>query len=132
MGFTTDGDVIEFLTDYITDLGLSDRDPGEILDRYFVPEFEYVAEDSVLDRQRMIDHARPARRNVGGAETPSLEVDVHDALVSGDRIAARYTLRTTLRRGKTFEAEIFMFGRLAPDGRIRRIEQTTRPRAAES
>ncbi|MCO5993876.1 nuclear transport factor 2 family protein [Actinoallomurus rhizosphaericola] len=132
MGFTTDSDVTDFLTDYITAMGLSDQDPGEILDRYFVPDFEYVTEEAVLDRQRMIDHVRPARRNVGGAETPSLEVDVHDALVSGDRIAARYTLRTTLRRGKTFEAEIFMFGRLAHDGRIHRIEQTSRPPAARS
>lgn len=47
-------------------------------------------------------------------------------LVSGDRIAARWILRTRLRKGRTFAAEVYMFGHLAEDGRIRRIDQITK------
>jgi hypothetical protein len=53
-------------------------------------------------------------------------LEIHEALVSGDRFAARYTLHTRMRKGATFAAEIYMFGRLAPDARIARVDQVTR------
>jgi hypothetical protein len=45
-----------------------------------------------------------------------VRVDVHDALVAGDRVAARYTLRATMRKGREVEVEICMIGRVAPTG----------------
>lgn len=122
-------DLTDFLIGYTRDMAVSDEDPGAILDRYFVPEFEYCNEGLVIDRQRMIDHVRPVRRNVDGEALAAADhagVEVHEALVSGDRFAARYTLRTRMRKGKTFAAEIYMFGRLAADGRIERVDQVTR------
>ncbi|GAA3163429.1 hypothetical protein GCM10010466_63050 [Planomonospora alba] len=129
MGIESERDLADFLIAYTRDMAVSDEEPGAILDRYFVPDFEYCNDGLVIDRQRMIDHVRPVRRNVDREATTADDrsgVEIHEVLVSGDRIAARWTLRTRLRRGKTFAAEIYMFGRLAPDGRIRRIDQISR------
>ncbi|MEU1725199.1 nuclear transport factor 2 family protein [Actinomadura sp. ATCC 39365] len=129
MGITCERDLADFLTTYTRDMAVSAEEPATIIDRYFVPDFEYCNDGLVIDRQRMIDHVRPVRRNVDTeamAAGDRAGVEIHETLVSGDRIAARWTLRTKLRKGRTFAAEIFMFGRLAPDGRIRRIDQTTR------
>ncbi|GAA4073474.1 nuclear transport factor 2 family protein [Actinomadura miaoliensis] len=129
MGISSEHDLADFLITYTREMAVSDEDPGTILDRYFVPDFEYRNDGLVIDRQRMIDHVRPVRRNVDAAHMASGDrpaVEIHEALLSGDRIAARWTLRTRLRKGKTFAAEIYMFGHLAPDGRIRRIDQITR------
>ncbi|GGP88950.1 nuclear transport factor 2 family protein [Streptosporangium pseudovulgare] len=129
MGISSEHDLADFLITYTRDMAVSDEEPGTILDRYFVPDFEYRNDGLVIDRQRMIDHVRPVRRNIDKEATTAddrLGVEIHETLVSGDRIAARWTLRTRLRKGKTFAAEIYMFGRLAPDGRIRRIDQVGR------
>ncbi|GAA0282635.1 hypothetical protein GCM10009527_093520 [Actinomadura nitritigenes] len=122
-------DLTDFLIGYTRDMAVSDEEPGAILDRYFVFEFEYCNDGLVIDRRRMVDHAGPIRKNVdreamAAADRAGLEV--HEAMVSGDRFAARYTLRTRMRKGVTFAAEIYMFGRLAADGRIERIDQVTR------
>ncbi|KAB8189009.1 nuclear transport factor 2 family protein [Nonomuraea phyllanthi] len=129
MGIHSERDLADFLIIYTRDMAVSDEEPGAILDRYFVPDFEYCNDGLVIDRQRMIDHVRPVRRNVDKEAMAADDwsgVEIHEALVSGDRIAARWTLRTTLRKGKTFAAEIYMFGRLALDGRILRIDQVSR------
>ena len=55
---------------------------------------------------------------------------MHDALVSADRVAARYTLTAVMRQGPTVANDIHMFGVLAPDGRLHRVEQLTRAVAA--
>ncbi|MEU9020999.1 nuclear transport factor 2 family protein [Actinomadura sp. NPDC048394] len=122
-------DLADFLVGYTRDMAVSDEEPGAILDRYFVPEFAYCNDGLVIDRRRMIDHVGPVRKNVdrdGMAAADLAGLEIHEALVSGDRFAARYTLRTRMRKGRTFAAEIYMFGRLAPDGRIERVDQVTR------
>jgi hypothetical protein len=55
----------------------------------------------------------------------SVRTDVDEALVSGARVAARYTLEATMRKGRVVTTEIYMFGSLAPAGRLRRIDQIT-------
>ncbi|MEV0201905.1 nuclear transport factor 2 family protein [Nonomuraea sp. NPDC050691] len=129
MGIGSERDLADFLTTYTRDMAVSDEEPYAILDRYFVPDFEYCNDGLVIDRQRMIDHVRPVRKNVDKEAMTADNwsgVEIHEALVSGDRIAARWTLRTRLRKGRTFAAEIYMFGHLAADGRIRRIDQISK------
>lgn len=129
MGISSEHDLAEFLITYTRDMAVSDEEPEAILDRYFVPDFEYCNDGLVIDRQRMIDHVRPVRKNVDSEAMTADDrpgAEIHEALVSGDRIAARWTLRTRLRKGRTFAAEIYMFGHLASDGRIRRIDQISR------
>ncbi|MEV5741957.1 nuclear transport factor 2 family protein [Microbispora rosea] len=129
MGISSERDLADFLITYTRDMAVSDEEPDVILDRYFVPDFEYCNDGLVIDRQRMIDHVRPVRKNVDREAMTADDwsgVEIHQALVSGDQIAARWTLRTKLRKGKTFAAEIYMFGHLASDGRIRRIDQISK------
>jgi hypothetical protein len=75
----------------------------------------------VLDRDRLLAHVRTGRRNA-----TSVRVAVHDAVTEGERVAARYTLTAVMRKGAVVATEIYMFGRLAPDGRLRHVEQLTR------
>ena len=129
MAISTERDLTDFLLTYTRDMSLSDEEPGAILDRYFVPDFVFRNDGLDIDRQRMIEHVRPVRRQVDAETMAAHEttgLDIHDTLVRDDRFAARYTMRTTMRKGKIFAAEIHMFGRLAADGRILRIDQITR------
>jgi hypothetical protein len=96
-------------------------DAGEIVDRYYTSDIEQIADGVTMDRQRLIDHLRPVRKNL-----MSCEYDVHEAMRSGDRLAARFTIHAELRQGRTISTEVYLFGEVAPDGRIRRTTQATR------
>jgi hypothetical protein len=54
-----------------------------------------------------------------------VSVTVDEVLAIGVRVAARYVLTARMRRGPTIVTEITMFGELAPDGRLSRVEQVT-------
>ncbi|MEV4251624.1 nuclear transport factor 2 family protein [Spirillospora sp. NPDC049652] len=123
-GIHTEQDLSEFLVAYTRDMVEPDQDPAEILARYFVPDFEYCNDGLVIERERMLAHVRGLRKRLKPSDIGS--VDVHDAVLSGDRFAARYTLDVAMAKGGDFRAEVYMFGRLAADGRIHRVDQTTR------
>lgn len=110
-----------YLTRFHHEMAETDEDPAAILDRYCTRDFEQWNDGLRLARDRLIAHARPARKNVTRVRT-----DVQDLLVASDRAAARYTLTATMRDGSTFASEIYMFGTFAGDGRLRRIDQITR------
>ncbi|ACZ84558.1 hypothetical protein [Streptosporangium roseum] len=110
-----------FLISLPDELAFGDEDPGVVLDRYYVPDFEYYSDGILLDRQRLIDHVRPTRKNV-----VSCRVEVHETLLAADRAAARYTMHAVMRKGKTLVTQVYMFGQLAPDGRMRRVDSITR------
>lgn len=114
-------DLALYLTRFHQEMAETDEDPGAILDRYCTPDFEQWNDGLRLGRDRLIAHARPARKNVTHVRT-----DVQDLVVSADRAAARYTLTARMRNGSTFVSEIYMFGTFAADGRLRRIDQITR------
>ena len=122
----TSAELAEYLTAYVVETAFGDDDPEEVVDRYHDPGIEWYSDGARLDRQQLVAHAAPVRRNLA-----ECRVDVRDALVEGDRFAARYTLHATMRKGRTVETEIYVFGRLAPDGRIRRIDQLTRTAAED-
>jgi hypothetical protein len=114
-------DLAGYLARYPHELTFGDEDPGSVLDRYHTPDFEMINDGVRLDRDRLLAHVRPARKNA-----TSVEVIVHDAVVDGDRVAARYTLTAALRHGHVVSTEIYMFGQLAADGRLRHVDQLTR------
>ncbi|GII01387.1 nuclear transport factor 2 family protein [Planobispora takensis] len=113
--------LIALLTVLPRELAFGQEDPGTVLDRYYTPEIVYVSDGIALDRDRLVAHARPARRN-----GRLLRVDVHETLVSGDRAAARSVLHAVMRKGKAVTMEIYTFARFAPDGRVYRIDSITR------
>jgi hypothetical protein len=114
-------DLAEYLRRYVHEMAFGDDDPGDVLDRYHTPDILWITDGRPLDRAALAAHAHPSRRNV-----TACRVDVHDALVDGDRAAARYTLTATTRTGREIVTDIHLFGVLAPDGRMRRVNQLTR------
>jgi hypothetical protein len=114
-------DLAGYLTRYPEEAGLSEEDPATVLDRYHAPDFELVNNGVLLDRERLVDHIPAARRQAVG-----LRVDVEQALVDGDHVAARYRLVAQMRKGGAVATEVYMFGELAADGRLRRAVQATR------
>jgi hypothetical protein len=121
---TADGDarVRELLVRVPEELTFGVDDPLTVVDRYYAPDFVQTHDGVRLDRDRLVQHARPARRNVVGLRT-----EVSDLIVCGDRFAARYTIRAEMRKGVTLVNEVFMLGRLAPDGRLWQVDSTSRP-----
>jgi hypothetical protein len=118
---TTADRMSEFLSAYPRAMALSDEDPGSVFDRYHTPDAVYVSDGLALDRTRVVDHARPARKNV-----ESCDVDVHGIVHAGADVAAHYTLIARMRKGRTVTTHITMLARLAEDGRVAHIDQVTR------
>lgn len=118
---TPRADLAGYLVRYPQEAGLGDEDPATVLDRYHTPDYELVNDGVLLDRQRLLDHIRPARKRATG-----IRVEVEQALVDGDQVAARYRLIALMRKGGTITTEIYLFGELATDGRLRRATQATR------
>ena len=114
-------DFAEYLQSYPREMAMSDEDPAAVLDRYYADDFEQWNDGMRFDRDLLIAHARPARKNA-----VSVEVDVHDVLVVGSRVAARYTMQADMRSGRSLAIDVYLFGQLADDGRLRRIDQITR------
>lgn len=112
--------VAEFFDSFTREV-VAGGDAAAVVDRYYTPDIEQIADGVTLDRQRLIDHLRPIRKNL-----VAWSYDVHEAMRSGDRLAARFTIHAELRRGRTIATEVYLFGELAPDGRLRRTTQATR------
>lgn len=115
-------DLRGYLTAYPQEVSFGDEPPETVFDRYHTSDFVLRTDGLPLDRARLLDHVRPARRRASG-----IHVEVHDAVTEGDRVAARYTLGAVMRTGgTTVVTEIYLFGRLAADGRLRCADQLTR------
>jgi hypothetical protein len=114
-------DLNEYLITYPREVAFGDEEPADVFDRYHSPGFHMHNDGVRLDRDRLLAHARPARKNA-----TEIRTDVHEALVSGNRVAARYTLTATMRQGHVVATEIYMFGELAADGRLACLRQITR------
>ena len=115
-------DLRAYLTGYPQELTFGADEPGAVFDRYHTSDFVLYNDGIPLDRERLLAHVTPARKRAASVHT-----DVHEVLVSGDQVAARYTLTAVMRKGQRITTEIFLFGELEPDGRLRRIHQLTRP-----
>lgn len=118
---TPGADLVGYLMRYPKELTFGDDDPAALMDRYHTPGFDMVNDGIRLDRDRLLAHVRAGRRNA-----LDIEIVVHDAVTEGDNVAARYTLTAVMRKRGVVTTDVFMFGRLAPDGRLRHVEQLTR------
>ncbi|MBF9131981.1 nuclear transport factor 2 family protein [Plantactinospora sp. S1510] len=110
-----------YLTGYPVEVAFGADDAAEVFDRYHTPDFVLYNDGTPLDREKLLAHVRPARRRA-----TSVHIELHETLVSGDRVAARYILTAVMVKGTVIATEIYMFGQLAEDGRLRRIDQLTR------
>ncbi len=114
-------DLTAYLTEYPREVAFGDEDAAAVFDRYHVPQFEMINDGVRLDRERLLAHVRPARKNA-----TSVHVDVQETMTDGERVAARYILTAVMRQGHVVTTEIYMFGVLSEDGRLRRVDQITR------
>lgn len=117
--------VEEFYSSFTSEVMAADADPETIVDRYYTPDMVQTADGVEIDRARLIAHLRPVRKNL-----VSWRYEVHEALREADRLAARFTIHAELRKGRAVETEVYLFGEVGPDGRIRRTSQLTRDRSA--
>ena len=113
--------VVAYLTRYPQEVTFGEEDAGTVFDRYHTPDFVMCNDGIQLDREKLLAHVRPARRRAKG-----VQVEVHETLSTADRVAARYTLTADMATGNTIATEIYMFGQLSADGRLRRVDQITR------
>ncbi|TYB58077.1 nuclear transport factor 2 family protein [Nonomuraea sp. PA05] len=109
-----------FITSLTEDLVNTDEDAATIIDRYHTPDIVQIADGNRIDRDKLIAHTRPVRKN-----RPESRMEVHEAMADGDRLAARYTLHVR-QRGKDLAIDVHFFGRFAPDGRMREANLLTR------
>jgi hypothetical protein len=113
-------ELADYLSRYPMEVLAAD-DAGEVFDRYHTPDIVFTSDGVALDRDRLIAHVRPARARADG-----VSVTVEDVLAVDARVAARYVLTARMRRGSTIVTEITMFGEVASDGRLSRVDQVTR------
>ncbi|MFF3070205.1 nuclear transport factor 2 family protein [Kitasatospora sp. NPDC057904] len=114
---STRTDARSALTDLLLTPGL---DLDEAADRHFAPDYRQRTDGAWADRTEFLAHIAHLRTVVAGGS-----VDVHDELISGDRYADRHTMTITKTDGSTVRIEVYLFAEFAPDGRFRRIEETT-------
>ena len=114
-------DLAGYLERYPLEITFGDEEPAEVFDRYHAPGFVLHNDGIALDRERLLAHVASGRKRAAEIRT-----SVHDVAATGDVVAARYVLTAVMRKGQVIETEILMFGRLAPDGRLREVTQLTR------
>ncbi|MEU7001832.1 nuclear transport factor 2 family protein [Nonomuraea sp. NPDC046570] len=112
--------IADFFTSFTEELLHSDEDPALIVDRYHTPDIVQIADGNRMDRDKLIAHTRPVRKN-----RPTSRMEVHEALANGDQLAARYTWYVQNRK-RDLALEVCFFGQFAPDGRMRRAHMLTR------
>ncbi|WP_049561888.1 nuclear transport factor 2 family protein [Nonomuraea sp. SBT364] len=112
--------IIDFYTSFHDDLVSGDEDAAVVVDRYHTPDVVQYADGNRMDRDKLIAHTRPVRKN-----RPTSRMEVHEAMTDDDRLAARFTLYVH-NRGKDLTIDVHFFGRFAPDGRMREANSITR------
>ncbi|MFJ3793151.1 nuclear transport factor 2 family protein [Kitasatospora sp. NPDC090091] len=110
-------DIRAALTDLLFTPGL---DLDEAADRHFAPDYRQRTDGDWADRAEFLTHIAHLRKVVAGGT-----IEVHDELAVGDRYADRHTVDVTKTDGSTVRMEVYLFAEFAPDGRFRRIEETT-------
>ncbi|ADD44966.1 nuclear transport factor 2 family protein [Stackebrandtia nassauensis] len=121
-----DADPAQFLIDFYDalnhDLIETDEDAAVVIDRYHTPDIVQIADGHAIDREKLIAHTRPIRKN-----KPTARMDVHEAIATGDQLAARYTLHVNNRK-RDLVMDVFLFARFTPDGRMRESHVVTSTR----
>jgi hypothetical protein len=91
------------------------------IDRYFTPDYTQRTDGALSDRDGFAAHIK-ALRAVAADGT----VKVSEAVREGNRIADRHEVTVTKRDGTASRIEVYLFGELADDGRLCRVDEITR------
>lgn len=110
-------DVRRALTDLLFTPGLT---LDQAADRHFAPDYRQRTDGDWANRTEFLTHIAHLRDTLASGT-----VTVHEELVNGDHYADRHTVDVTKTDGTTVSMEVYLFAEFAPDGRFRRIEETT-------
>ncbi|MFD5621263.1 nuclear transport factor 2 family protein [Streptomyces yangpuensis] len=113
----TSTDITRALDDLLFTPGL---DLTEAVDRHFTPDYRQRTDGVWSDRASFVQHMTRLRTLVRSGS-----VEVHDELRDGTRYADRHTVTLTQHNGRTSRTEVYLFARMAPDGRFQSVEETT-------
>jgi predicted SnoaL-like aldol condensation-catalyzing enzyme len=97
------------------------RPVEETIDRYFTPDYRQRTDGETLTRDAFVDHIRHLRTRV-----VSGQIEVVEALREGNLIADRHRVRAVKPDGSKLEVEVYLFGELAADDRLRRVDEASR------
>ncbi|MFF0625018.1 nuclear transport factor 2 family protein [Streptomyces sp. NPDC004296] len=114
---TTRTDVAAALTDLLFTPGL---ELAEAVDRHFAPDYRQRTDGRWDNREEFTAHIAHLRTIIAGGE-----IQVLEELVQGDLYADRHIIDARKTDGSSVRVEVYLFGEFAPDGRFRRIEETT-------
>ncbi|GAA3628938.1 hypothetical protein GCM10022223_53090 [Kineosporia mesophila] len=92
----------------------------DLVSRYFAADYRQRTDGRWDDLDGFLQHMTHLRAVVASAH-----VEVLDELSDDRRYADRHLVTITKRDGSTVTQEVYLFAELAPDGRFRRIEETT-------
>ncbi|WP_432151712.1 cytochrome P450, cyclodipeptide synthase-associated [Streptomyces sp. bgisy029] len=97
-----------------------DGDLAAAVERHFSPDYRQRTNGVWSDREGFVQHMTALRSLVRDGQ-----VEVHDELRDGPRYADRHTVTLTRNDGGVSVTEVYLFAEMAPDGRFRRVEETT-------
>jgi hypothetical protein len=86
----------------------------------FAPDYRQRTDGRWDERTEFLTHIAHLREAVTTGW-----IQVHDELAVGDRYADRHIVTVSKTDGSTVPIEVYLFAEFAPDGRFRRIEETT-------
>ncbi|MEU6215749.1 nuclear transport factor 2 family protein [Streptomyces sp. NPDC090085] len=95
-------------------------DLTEALDRHFTPDYRQRTNGVRSDRASFAEHITHLRSVI-----LSGHIEVHEELRDGLRYADRHTVTVTQHNGRTARIEVHLFAEMSPDGRFRRVDETT-------
>lgn len=113
-----------FIETALTEVCFSQEDSHPLeatIDRYFTSDYTQRTNGALSGRDGFAAHIRALR-----AVAAEGIVKVSEAVREGDRIADRHEVTVTTRDGTTSRIEVYLFGELADDGRLRRVDEITR------
>ncbi|WP_282572830.1 cytochrome P450, cyclodipeptide synthase-associated [Streptomyces sp. D2-8] len=113
----TSTDITRAINDLLFTPGL---DLAEAVDRHFAPDYRQRTNGVWSDRESFTQHMARLRSLIRDGH-----MEVHDELRDGLRYADRHTVTLTHNDGRVSVTEVYLFAEMAPDGRFRRVEETT-------
>lgn len=86
-----------------------------------VPEYTQTVDGKELTFDQFVGHVSHFR-----AAAKSVKTQVHHFLRDGAQIAEHHTVTVTMNDGSVSKLEVYMFGKLAADGRIQSVVETAK------
>jgi hypothetical protein len=93
----------------------------ETVARYFAPDYTQLTDGVPADYDEFVAHIRMLRSRCTGGR-----ITVERWVCDGAAFADRHTATITKADGSTLTSEVYLFGEVDADGRLRHVEELTR------